>query len=62
VAQAQQTQLGDQQSALSVQQSRLLDAVSLIGDLGGSWSDSELHDARHPEKPAPADTPVAAAP
>ena len=62
VAQAQQTQLGDQQSALSVQQSRLLDAVSLIGDLGGSWSDGALHDPRHPDKPAPADTPVAATP
>ena len=62
VAQAQQTQLGDQQSALSVQQSRLLDAVSLIGDLGGSWSDQALHDPRHPDRPAPADAAVAAAP
>jgi NodT family efflux transporter outer membrane factor (OMF) lipoprotein len=46
VAVAQTTQLNDQQTALSVQQQRLLDAVSLIGDLGGGWSDSELHDPR----------------
>jgi len=62
VAQAQQTQLGDQQSALSVQQSRLLDAVSLIGDLGGGWSDQALHDPRHPDRLAPADAAVVAAP
>jgi hypothetical protein len=31
-----------------VQQSRLLDAVSLIADLGGGWSDGQLHDAIHP--------------
>jgi len=55
VAQAQEIQLTDQQSALSVQQSRLVDAVSLIGDLGGGWSDSQLHDPGHPkELPAPA--------
>ncbi|CAE6772202.1 efflux transporter outer membrane subunit [Paraburkholderia domus] len=46
VAVAQTTQLNDQQTALNVQQQRLLDAVSLIGDLGGGWSDSELHDPR----------------
>ncbi len=46
VAVAQTTQLIDQQTALSVRQQRLLDAVSLIGDLGGGWSDSELHDPR----------------
>jgi NodT family efflux transporter outer membrane factor (OMF) lipoprotein len=43
VAVAQETQLTDQQSALSVQQMRLLAAVALIGDLGGGWSDSQLH-------------------
>jgi NodT family efflux transporter outer membrane factor (OMF) lipoprotein len=48
VAQAQQSQFADQQSALTVQQSRLLDAVSLIADLGGGWSDGQLHDAIHP--------------
>jgi outer membrane protein TolC len=42
--------LADQQSALSVQQSRLIDAVSLIGALGGGWSDSQLHDPLHPNK------------
>jgi NodT family efflux transporter outer membrane factor (OMF) lipoprotein len=43
VAAAQEIQLSDQQNALSVQGSRLLYAVSLIGDLGGGWSDSQLH-------------------
>lgn len=38
VATAQATQLSTQQSALSVKQQRLLDTVSLIGDLGGGWS------------------------
>jgi len=44
VTAAQATQLADQQSALSVEQSRLVDAVSLITDLGGGWSTSQLHD------------------
>jgi NodT family efflux transporter outer membrane factor (OMF) lipoprotein len=44
VALAQETQFADQQSALSVEQSRLVDAVSLITDLGGGWSTSQLHD------------------
>jgi NodT family efflux transporter outer membrane factor (OMF) lipoprotein len=43
VASAQQSQIADRQSALSVQQTRLLDTVSLIGDLGGGWSDRALH-------------------
>jgi NodT family efflux transporter outer membrane factor (OMF) lipoprotein len=41
---AQATQLSTQESALNVQQQRLLDTVSLIGDLGGDWSDSKLVD------------------
>jgi len=44
VAAAQQTQLSNQQNSLSVEESRLVDTVSLIGDLGGGWSDSRLHD------------------
>jgi outer membrane protein TolC len=48
VALAQESQFADQQNALSVQQSRLLDAVSLIADLGGGWTDGDLHDAVHP--------------
>jgi NodT family efflux transporter outer membrane factor (OMF) lipoprotein len=44
VSAAQEIQLADQQSALSVRQSRLVDAVSLIADLGGGWSDGKLHD------------------
>ncbi len=43
VAAALEIQFADQQTALSVQQSRLLDAVSLIADLGGGWSDDRLH-------------------
>jgi NodT family efflux transporter outer membrane factor (OMF) lipoprotein len=43
VAAAQATQFADQQNALSVEQSRLVDAVSLIQDLGGGWSTAQLH-------------------
>ncbi len=55
VATAQATQLGDEESALSVRQSRLIDAATLIGDLGGGWSDAQLHDAQHSDAPAPKD-------
>lgn len=48
VAQAQEVQLNDQQTALAVEESRLVDAVSLIGDLGGGWSADDLHSASHP--------------
>jgi NodT family efflux transporter outer membrane factor (OMF) lipoprotein len=41
-ATAQATQLSTEQSALSIQQQRLLDTVSLIGDLGGGWSADQL--------------------
>jgi outer membrane protein TolC len=51
VAVAMETQLSDQQSQLSVQQSLLLATVSLIGDLGGGWSDRDLHDPQHPQRP-----------
>jgi NodT family efflux transporter outer membrane factor (OMF) lipoprotein len=43
---AQATQLSTQESALNVQQQRLLDTVSLIGDLGGDWSADELVDPK----------------
>jgi NodT family efflux transporter outer membrane factor (OMF) lipoprotein len=49
VAQAQETQFLDQQSALNVEESRLVDAVSLIGDLGGGWSSGDLHTASSPK-------------
>jgi NodT family efflux transporter outer membrane factor (OMF) lipoprotein len=52
VAVAQTTALSNEQSALAVQQSRLVNAASLIGDLGGGWSVDQLHDARHPNKAA----------
>lgn len=45
VATAQATQLSTEQSALNVKQQRLLDTVSLIGDLGGDWSASALDNA-----------------
>jgi NodT family efflux transporter outer membrane factor (OMF) lipoprotein len=54
VAQAQETLFNDQQSRLSVQQSRLTDAVALIGDLGGDWAAAQLHDPGHPDRPPPA--------
>jgi NodT family efflux transporter outer membrane factor (OMF) lipoprotein len=47
VAAALEAQFADQQTALNVEQSRLLDAVALIADLGGGWSDSQLHDPLH---------------
>jgi outer membrane protein TolC len=42
VAVAQATQLSNQQAALAAHQQRLLDTVSLIGDLGGGWSADDL--------------------
>ena len=45
VATAQATQLSTEQSALNVTQQRLLDTVSLIGDLGGGWSAGGRDDA-----------------
>ncbi|CAM5187472.1 NodT family efflux transporter outer membrane factor (OMF) lipoprotein OS=Castellaniella defragrans OX=75697 GN=HNR28_001485 PE=3 SV=1 [Castellaniella defragrans] len=42
VAVAQATQLNDEQTALNVHQQRLLDTVSLIGDLGGGWSAKDM--------------------
>jgi NodT family efflux transporter outer membrane factor (OMF) lipoprotein len=45
VATAQATALSTQQTALNVRQQRLLDTVSLYGDLGGGWSASALSDA-----------------
>lgn len=42
VAVAQATALSTSQSSLNVRQQRLLDTVSLIGDLGGGWSAKAL--------------------
>ena len=41
-ATAQATQLSLEETALGVKQQRLLDAVSLIGDLGGGWSADQI--------------------
>lgn len=49
VAVAQEAQFTNQTNALNVQQSRLLAAVSLIGDLGGGWSEGDLHDPADPK-------------
>ncbi|HEY6481890.1 MAG TPA: efflux transporter outer membrane subunit [Steroidobacteraceae bacterium] len=49
VAQAQQVLWADQQSALTVAENRLVDAVALIGDLGGGWSDSQLQGPPQPQ-------------
>jgi NodT family efflux transporter outer membrane factor (OMF) lipoprotein len=54
VATAQTTELTDEQNALTVEESRLVDAATLIGDLGGGWSDAQLHDAQHPDRSATA--------
>jgi NodT family efflux transporter outer membrane factor (OMF) lipoprotein len=43
VVTAQQTLLGDQQSELTIEQNRLVAAVTLIEALGGGWDTSELH-------------------
>ena len=50
-ATARATQLSTQQTALNVQQQRLVDTVSLIGDLGGDWSASDLSDTKKAEAP-----------
>nr|WP_150720543.1 efflux transporter outer membrane subunit [Pandoraea capi] len=52
VVTAQTTQLTTRQNALNVQESRLLAAASLIGDLGGGWSDDALGQTG---SPAPTD-------
>ena len=62
VATAQTTELMDEQTALTVEQSRLVDAATLIGDLGGGWSDAQLHDPQRPDAPAPSATAASAAP
>ncbi len=54
VATAQATALSDEQTLLQVQQSRLVDAATLIGDLGGGWSQAQLHDEnQYLHKPGP---------
>ncbi|WP_233842163.1 efflux transporter outer membrane subunit [Dyella sp. 2HG41-7] len=42
-ATARAAQFSAQQSALSITQQRLLDTISLIGDIGGGWSADELN-------------------
>jgi NodT family efflux transporter outer membrane factor (OMF) lipoprotein len=54
VATAQATELADEQTLLEVQQNRLVDAATLIGDLGGGWSQAQLHDEnQYLHKPGP---------
>jgi NodT family efflux transporter outer membrane factor (OMF) lipoprotein len=44
VVTAQATLLNDQETALSIQQQRLVASISLVQDLGGGWQSSDLHD------------------
>jgi NodT family efflux transporter outer membrane factor (OMF) lipoprotein len=54
VVSAQAIELSNRQAVLNVQQQQLLDAVALIGALGGGWSSSELgDDPAHPDRHAP---------
>jgi outer membrane protein TolC len=62
VATTQATQLSDEENALSTQQSRLVDAATLIGNLGGGWSDAKLHDAQDQDRPTKPEADVAVAP
>jgi NodT family efflux transporter outer membrane factor (OMF) lipoprotein len=59
VAQAQEVQFTDEQTLLSAQQTRLTDAVSLISDLGGGWSATDLHSPSDPKSlpPDPSESP-----
>jgi NodT family efflux transporter outer membrane factor (OMF) lipoprotein len=59
VAQAQEVQFTNEQTLLSAQQTRLSDAVSLIADLGGGWSASQLHSPSEPKSlpPDPSESP-----
>ena len=51
-ATAQAVQLSTEETALGVKQQRLLDSVSLIGDLGGGWSADGLQNPGKPATPA----------
>ncbi|MGE8163743.1 efflux transporter outer membrane subunit [Paraburkholderia sp. NPDC080076] len=46
VATAQAAQLSNEQTALNVRESRLIDAAALFGDVGGGWSAGTLRDPR----------------
>jgi len=48
---AQTLLLNARQTALNVQGQRLLDTVSLIGDLGGGWSTDQMHDPQKVKMP-----------
>lgn len=56
VVTAQATSLSDQQTSLTIMQSRLNASVLLIENLGGNWSNADLPDASLPVPP-PADPP-----
>jgi NodT family efflux transporter outer membrane factor (OMF) lipoprotein len=51
VATAQATALTDEQNLLAIWQSQLVDAATLIGDLGGGWSDAQLNGAQFLDTP-----------
>lgn len=51
VATALATELTDEQNLLAVEQSRLVDAATLIGDLGGGWSEAQLNNVQYLDTP-----------
>ena len=51
VATAQATELTDEQNLLAVEQSRLVDAATLIGDLAGGWSEAQLNNVQYLDTP-----------
>jgi NodT family efflux transporter outer membrane factor (OMF) lipoprotein len=52
VATAQTTALFDEENLITVQQNRLVDAATLIGDLGGGWSEARLNNVPYLDSPA----------
>jgi NodT family efflux transporter outer membrane factor (OMF) lipoprotein len=52
VATAQTIALTDEQNLLAVQQSQLVDAATLVGDLGGGWSEAHLNNVPYLDTPA----------
>ncbi|HTY56721.1 MAG TPA: efflux transporter outer membrane subunit [Candidatus Binataceae bacterium] len=52
VATAQATALTDEENLLTVRQNELVEAATLIGDLGGGWSEAQLNNVPYLDTPA----------
>jgi NodT family efflux transporter outer membrane factor (OMF) lipoprotein len=52
VATAQTVALSDEQNLLAVRQNQLVDAATLIGDLGGGWSQAQINNVPYLDSPA----------